>query len=230
MSKELDELKLAGFAPLWLTDEGFKTLSGGYLLPDETPFSMYVRVSNAMAKSLNRPDLQEDFFEIIWNNWLCLATPVAANLGTDRGLPISCNSIHVGDSVDSIFGKAHELAMLSKNGAGVGIYLGDVRGRGALIKGNGRSEGVIPWAKVYDTTCVSVSQGSTRRGAGAAYLDINHPDIEEFINIRRPTGDVNRRCMNLHHAVCIDDEFMKRLESGEEKARHLWTEIIKSRF
>lgn len=230
MSKELDEVKALGKAPQWLTLEGYKTLTAGYLLPDEAPFDMYVRVSSAMAKSLNRPDLQEDFFEIIWNNWLCLATPVAANLGTDRGLPISCNSIHVGDSVDSIFSKAHELAMLSKNGAGVGIYLGGVRGRGASIKGNGKSEGVIPWAKVYDTTCVSVSQGSTRRGAGAVYLDIDHPDIEEFINIRRPTGDVNRRCMNLHHAVCIDDAFMKRIESGEEKARHLWTEIIKSRF
>lgn len=226
----LEQLQKDGRAPLWLKEEGYKTLTNGYLLPDEAPIDMYRRVATSMSLRLNRPNLFQDFFDIIWNNWLCLATPVAANLGTDRGLPISCNSIHVGDSVDSIFGKAHELAMLSKNGAGVGIYLGDIRGRGAPIKGNGKSEGIIPWAKVYDTTCISVSQGSTRRGAGAVYLDINHPDIEEFINMRRPTGDINRRCLNLHHAVCIDDEFMLKVESGDEKARHLWTEIMKARF
>lgn len=226
----LKDLISQGEAPEWLTEEGLKTLQGGYLLPDETPVKMYHRVSKAAAKALNMPELEEEFFQIIYNNWLCLATPVAANLGTDRGLPISCNSLHVGDSVDSIFGKVHELSMLSKYGAGVGIYLGDVRGRGAPIKGNGFSEGIIPWAKVYDSTTVAVSQGSTRRGASALYLDIEHPDIEEFINIRRPTGDVNRRCMNIHHAVSIGDDFMKRVEAGEPKARHLWTEIIKTRF
>lgn len=226
----LEELQKNTQAPKWLKEEGLKTLQSGYLLSNENPIDMYRRVSSAAAKRLNRQDLEQDFFDIIWHNWLCLATPVASNMGTDRGLPISCNTIHVGDSVDSIFMKNHELAILSKNGAGVGIYLGDVRGRGAPIKGNGKSEGIIPWAKVYDTTCISVSQGSTRRGAGAAYLDINHPDIEEFINIRRPTGDVNRRCLNLHHAVCIDDGFMKKVENGDEKARHLWSEIIKARF
>lgn len=228
--ESLELVQKDGKAPLWLKEEGFKTLSGGYLLPDEKPVDMYSRVAKAAAKNLKRPDLEEDFFEIIWNNWLCLATPVASNLGTDRGLPISCNSIHIGDSIDSIFTKNHELAILSKNGAGVGIYLGDVRGRGASIKGNGESEGIVPWAKVYDTTCLSVSQGSTRRGAGAVYLDINHPDIEEFINIRRTTGDINRRCLNLHHAVCIDDEFMKKVANGDEKARHLWGEIVKTRY
>lgn len=226
----LETLQRLGKAPAWLKEEGLKTLQSGYLLPSEDPIDMYRRVSAAAAKQLNRPELEIEFFEIIWNNWLCLATPVASNMGTDRGLPISCNTIHVGDSVDSIFMKNHELAVLSKNGAGVGIYLGDVRGRGAPIKGNGKSEGVIPWAKVYDTTCLSVSQGSTRRGAGAVYLDISHPDIEEFINLRRPTGDINRRCLNLHHAVCIDDEFMKKVENGDKKARHLWMEIIKARF
>lgn len=226
----MEDLKKQGQAPAWLTEEGLKTLQSGYLVGSENPIDMYHRASKAAAAQLGMPELADEFVEIIWNNWLCLATPVASNMGTDRGLPISCNTIHVGDSIDSIFMKNHELATLSKNGAGVGIYLGDVRGRGAPIKGNGKSEGIIPWAKVYDTTCVSVSQGSTRRGAGAAYLDINHPDIEEFINIRRPTGDVNRRCLNLHHAVCIDDGFMKKVENGDEKARHLWGEIIRARF
>jgi ribonucleoside-diphosphate reductase alpha chain len=119
--------------------------------------------------------------------------------------------------------------MLSKNGAGVGIYLGDVRGRGSPIRGNGKSEGVIPWAKVYDSTTVSVSQGSTRRGASAVYLPVDHSDIEEFINIRRPTGDTNRRCLNLNHGVCIDNKWMEAMLAGDQSKRHLWQEILKAR-
>lgn len=225
----LQKLKNESKAPNWLTDEGFAVLSNGYMLHNETPIDMYTRVAKSASLQLKRPDLFQDFFDIIWNNWLCLATPIAANLGTDRGLPISCNSIHVGDSIDSIFKKSYELAILSKNGAGVGIYLGDVRGRGASIQNNGISEGIVPWAKVYDTTCASVSQGSTRRGAAAAYLDINHTDIEEFINIRRPTGDINRRCLNLHHGVCIDNAFMHKVESGDKKARELYKAILTAR-
>jgi ribonucleoside-diphosphate reductase alpha chain len=119
--------------------------------------------------------------------------------------------------------------MLSKNGAGVGIYLGDVRGRGAKIYGNGSSEGTIPWAKVYDTTTHSVSQGSTRRGASAIYLPIEHSDINEFINIRRPTGDVNRRCLNMNHALCITDAWMRSMLDGDAEKRALWVEVLKAR-
>lgn len=226
----LEELKYAGEAPQWMNEEGFKILCGGYMLPGETPSTMYYRVAKAAASYYQDQEYwAEKFYEIMWKNWLCPASPVLSNLGTTRGLPISCNSIHVGDSVDSIFGKSHELAMLSKNGAGVGIYLGDIRGRGASIRGNGKSEGVIPWAKVYDTTTVSVSQGSTRRGASAVYLPIEHSDIEEFIQIRRPTGDVNRRCLNLNHGVCITDEWMKQMIAGDQAKRGLWAEILKAR-
>src|SRR5271165_5601076 len=131
----LDELKQAGEAPEWMGDEGYKTLQGGYMLPDETPRGMYDRVARAAGSYYADKQYAKKFFDAMWNNWLCPASPVLSNMGTSRGLPISCNSIHVGDSVDSIFGKSHELAMLSKNGAGVGIYLGDVRGRNAIIKG-----------------------------------------------------------------------------------------------
>src|SRR5690606_18945747 len=183
--------------PNWMNDEGLRTLQGGYLLPGERPVDMYMRVADAAASYYpeNRVYWSHKFFNAMWNNWLCPASPVLSNLGTERGLPISCNSLHIGDSVDSIFTKVHELAMLSKNGAGVGIYCGDVRGRGTIITGNGKSEGVIPWLKVYDATTVSVSQGGVRRGASAFYLPIEHLDIEEFMNIRRPTGDMNRRCL-----------------------------------
>jgi ribonucleoside-diphosphate reductase alpha chain len=227
----LEQLKKDGEAPEWMGEEGLITLQGGYMLPDETPKQMYWRVANAAGSYYKNNEIfyATKFFDAMWKNWLCPASPVLSNMGTDRGLPISCNSIHVGDSVDSIFSKSHELAMLSKNGAGVGIYLGGVRGRNATIKGNGRSEGIIPWAKVYDSTIVSVSQGNTRRGAGAVYTGIRHPDIHEFINIRRPTGDVNRRCLNLNHGICIDDQFMHDAKAGDKDSRHLWQEVMRAR-
>jgi ribonucleoside-diphosphate reductase alpha chain len=191
---------------------------------------MYLRVAKAAASYYkNSKKYEKEFFDIMWKNWLCPASPVISNLGTDRGLPISCNSIHLADSLDSIFMKNYELATLSKNGAGVGIYFGDIRGRGAPIKGNGASEGVIPWAKVFDQTTVSVSQGSTRRGASAIYLPIEHLDIHEFINVRRPVGDVNRRCLNINHGICISDKWMQSLISGDKEKRALWGEIMKCR-
>jgi ribonucleoside-diphosphate reductase alpha chain len=231
MSDTLNELKATGEAPEWMNDEGYRTLCSGYMLPKETPKEMYSRVAKATASYY--PDSkkwEEKFFNVMWKNWLCPASPVLSNMGTNRGLPISCNTIHVGDSVDSIFMKNHELAVLSKNGAGVGIYFGDIRGRGARINGNGVSEGTVPWAKVFDTTTVSVNQGSTRRGASAIYLPIEHLDIKEFINIRRPTGDVNRRCLNINHGICVSDEWMNDMLDGNKEKRTLWEEILRARF
>jgi ribonucleoside-diphosphate reductase alpha chain len=151
-------------------------------------------------------------------------------MGTNRGFPISCNAIHVDDSIDSIFYKNHELAMLSKNGAGVAIYMGDIRGRGASIKGNGQSEGIVPWAKTFDVTTVAVNQGSSRKGASALYLPIEHTDVEEFINIRRATGDVNRRCLNTNHGLSITDEWMSSMVSGSKEKRSTWLELLKARM
>lgn len=226
----LQQLKDKGEAPLWMEEPGYKTLCGGYMLPGETPKGMYSRVAKAAASYYkDSHKWEQKFFDVMWKNWLCPATPVLSNLGTTRGLPISCNSIHVGDSIDSIFNKNHELAMLSKNGAGVGIFLGDIRGRGTGITGNGKSEGIIPWCKTYDTTTNSVNQGSTRRGASAVYIPIEHTDIDEFINIRRPTGDMNRRCLNLNHGICVSDDWMKSMLAGDTAKRHLWQEILKAR-
>jgi ribonucleoside-diphosphate reductase alpha chain len=119
--------------------------------------------------------------------------------------------------------------MLSKNGAGVGVYIGDIRGRGKQVAGNGESEGVIPWAKVYDSTTRSVKQGKTRGAASALYLGIEHPDIDEFINIRRPTGDMNRRCLNTNHGVSVTDSWMQAMLEGDTAKRLLWQEILKTR-
>lgn len=227
----IQELIDSGEAPKWMNVDSYNTLKGGYLLPDETPRGMYARVAKGAASYYAEAAYYEkSFFDIMWKNWLCPASPVLSNTATDRGLPISCNSIHVGDSVRSIFNKNTELAVLSKNGAGVGIYLGDVRGRGAPIKGNGRSEGVIGWAKLYDTTTSVISQGSTRRGASAVYLPIEHLDAEEFIHIRRPTGDVNRRCHNIHHGLGISDVWMREMLAGDKTKRGLWKEILRARI
>jgi ribonucleoside-diphosphate reductase alpha chain len=227
---KLDELKASGEAPEWMDEIGFKTLQGGYLLPGETPRAMYQRVANAAASYYTDTATWSDkFFNVMWRNWLCIASPIASNLGTSRGLPISCNTIHVDDSVLSIFNKGTELAMLSKNGAGVGIYIGDIRGRGETIKGNGKSEGVVPWCKVYDSVTASINQGATRRGASALYLPIEHSDIAEFVNIRRPTGDLNRRCLNVNHGICIGDEWMKEMLAGDLHKRELWQDILRNR-
>ncbi|HEY4877142.1 MAG TPA: ribonucleoside-diphosphate reductase subunit alpha [Puia sp.] len=227
---DLEKLKAKGDAPEWMGVEGFQTLSKGYMLPNETPKIMYMRIAKAAANYYkDAKTWEKKFFDVMWKNWLCPSSPVLSNMGTERGLPISCNSVHVADSIDSIFHKNYELAMLSKKGAGVGIYLGDIRGRGTAIAGNGASEGVIPWAKVYDTTTVSVNQGSTRRGASAVYLPIDHGDIGEFLNIRRPTGDVNRRCLNLNHGICVKDNWMQDMLDGNKQKREVWQEVLKNR-
>lgn len=216
----------------WLTEAGLQTLENGYLLEGETPLNLFERVAKASSLRLNRPHLYPFFLEALTKNWLCLATPVAANLGTTRGLPISCYGINVQDSVDGIFGAAHELAMLSKGGGGVGLGLSNIRARSTTIAGNGVSEGIVPWAKIYDTAISSVSQGSTRRGAASINLSVEHGDFEEFVRIRRAVGDSNRQCLNLNHAVLASDGFMESLTEPKPSLsnRAKWQEILRTRL
>lgn len=218
--------------PEWLTEAGLKTLKKGYMLDGENVFGMYRRVAKAAASRVKRPDLEEKFYEAMAKNWLCPATPVAANMGTNRGLPISCFGIDTPDSVDGIYKTVHEMAMLSKHGGGVGVGMTRVRGRGAKIKNgdNGASEGVVPWAKVFDSATIATSQGNVRRGATSINLHIDHLDIEEFLRIRRQVGDINRQCLNLNQCVVISDSFMQKVETGDAKARKLWVEILKTRL
>ena len=215
--------------PEFFDDVALSTISKGYLLPGETPRKAYRRVANAVAERLNRPDLANKFFKYIWNGWIGLASPVLSNTGTNRGLPISCFGIDTPDSIRGIGLTNAELMRLTSYGGGVGISLSRIRGRGANITGNGRSEGVVPWAKIYDSTIIATNQGSVRRGAASVNLDINHKDIKEFLQIRRPKGDPNRQCLNLHQAVVVDDAFMKRLQDRDSEAMSLWLEILKSR-
>ena len=217
--------------PEWMNEVSLATISNGYLLPDENPKKAYRRVADAVAKRLDRPDLANKFFKYMWKGWLNLASPVLSNTGTDKGLPISCFGIDTPDSIRGIGLTNAELMRLTSLGGGVGIGLGRVRGRGKKIANGdtGNSEGIVPWAKIYDSTIIATNQGSVRRGAASVNLDINHTDIKEFLRIRRPQGDPNRQCLNLHQCVSIDDKFMKRLEHRDPEAMELWVEILKSR-
>ena len=217
--------------PEWMNEVSLATISKGYLLPDENPKRAYKRVADAVAKRLDRPDLANKFFKYMWKGWLNLASPVLSNTGTDKGLPISCFGIDTPDSIRGIGLTNAELMRLTSLGGGVGIGLGRVRGRGKKIANGdtGNSEGIVPWAKIYDSTIIATNQGSVRRGAASVNLDINHTDIKEFLRIRRPQGDPNRQCLNLHQCVSIDDKFMQRLEHRDPEAMELWVEILKSR-
>jgi ribonucleoside-diphosphate reductase alpha chain len=216
--------------PEWFDQIGLDIVSNGYLLPEEDVFKAFLRVSKASARRLKRKDLQPLFYEALTKNWLCLASPVLSNMGTERGMPISCFGIDVEDSIEGIAGSNSELMRLTSQGGGVGIGLSRIRGRGKTIKDNGASEGIVPWAKMFDSTILATNQGSVRRGAASVNLSINHPDIEEFLGIRRPKGDVNRQCLNLHQCVSIDDVFMDKLEERDPKALKLWGEILKTRL
>ena len=216
--------------PEWMNEISLSMISKGYLLPDEDVYGAFKRVSRAASRRLKRKDLYPFFLEAISKNWLCLASPVLSNLGTERGMPISCFGIDTDDSIEGIALANSELMRLSSQGGGVGIGVSRIRGRGKAISGNGVSEGVVPWVKIYDSTILATNQGSVRRGAASVNLHINHPDIEEFLMIRRPKGDVNRQCLNMHQCVVIDDEFMNKVEEKDPKAIKLWGEILKTRL
>jgi ribonucleoside-diphosphate reductase alpha chain len=216
--------------PEWGDTEVYKkTIAGGYLLGSESPKDAYERVCNTVAKRLDKPELAKTFYEYIWNGWLCLASPVLSNTGTDRGLPISCFGIDVADSIIDIGQKNLEMMLLAKHGGGVGIGINQIRPAGAKIKGNGTSDGVVPFCKIYDSTILATNQGSVRRGAASVNINIEHPDFEEWIEIREPKGDVNRQSLNLHQCAVIGDKFMRRLESGDSKARAKWGKLLQKR-
>tara|TARA_R100001509_G_scaffold7428_2_gene4287 strand:+ start:1813 stop:3594 length:1782 start_codon:yes stop_codon:yes gene_type:complete len=216
--------------PSWGNTEIYvKTISKGYLLPGEKPKDAYWRVATRVAQRLNKPQLATKFFDYIWKGWLNLATPVLSNTGTDRGLPISCFGIDVADSIYDIGSKNLELMLLAKHGGGVGIGVNQIRPAGATITGNGTSDGVVPFCKIYDSTILATNQGSVRRGAASVNLNIEHEDFEDWLEIREPKGDVNRQSLNLHQCAVVGDKFMRKLEQGEPDARRRWGKLLQKR-
>jgi ribonucleoside-diphosphate reductase alpha chain len=225
-----------------LTDFGKTTLQDRYLLPGESYQDMFARVATAYADDA---DHAQRVYDYISKLWFMPATPVLSNGGADRGLPISCFLNSVGDSLEGIVGTWNQNVWLAANGGGIGTYWGGVRSIGEKVKGQGQTSGIIPFIRVMDSLTLAISQGSLRRGSAAVYLDIHHPEIEEFLEIRKPSGDFNRKSLNLHHGISITDEFMEAVRDGAPfglrspktgevvravDARTLWQKILEIRL
>ena len=196
-----------------LTEFGKDTLRDRYLLPGETYQDLFARVASAYADDAAHAQRVYDYISRLW---FMPATPVLSNGGTGRGLPISCYLNSVDDSLNGIVNTWNENVWLAARGGGIGTYWGAVRGIGEPVGLNGKTSGIIPFVRVMDSLTLAISQGSLRRGSAACYLDINHPEIEEFLEIRKPSGDFNRKALNLHHGVLVTDAFMEAVRDGDE--------------
>ncbi|MEW4449248.1 ribonucleoside-diphosphate reductase subunit alpha [Qipengyuania sp. JC766] len=196
-----------------LTDFGKETLRDRYLLPKETYQDLFARVADSYADDAEHAQRLYDYISRLW---FMPATPVLSNGGTTRGLPISCYLNSVEDSLEGIVGTWNENVWLASKGGGIGTYWGNVRGIGEPVGLNGKTSGIIPFVRVMDSLTLAISQGSLRRGSAACYIDVSHPEIEEFLEIRKPSGDFNRKALNLHHGVLLTDEFMEAVRAGEK--------------
>lgn len=196
-----------------LTDFGKETLTDRYLLPNEGFQDLFARVADAYADDAEHAQRLYDYMSQLW---FMPSTPILSNGGTNRGLPISCylNSVH--DSLGGIVNAWNENVWLASKGGGIGTYWGNVRGIGEPVGLNGKTSGIIPFVRVMDSLTLAISQGSLRRGSAACYLDVSHPEIEEFLEIRKASGDFNRKALNLHHGVLLTDAFMEAVRAGEK--------------
>ena len=209
----------------WLNDESQQVLNRGYLLKGETVTTAIERIANAAAKRLYKPELAEAFIEMIEKGWMSLSSPIWANMGTERGLPISCFNVHVPDKIEGITHKLGEVIMQTKIGGGTSGYFGELRERGSAVTDNGKSSGAVSFMKLFDTAMDTISQGGVRRGAFAAYLDIDHPDIGEFLKIK----SIGSPIQNLFYAVCVSDFWMQDMIDGDTEKRATWAKVIESR-
>jgi len=218
------------------------TLADRYLMPDETPQDRFAAVANAFA---DNQEHAQRLYDYISKQWFTPATPVLSNGGTTKGLPISCFVNEVEDTLESIADTWNESVWLASRGGGIGTNWSSVRSIGEDVGQVGHTSGIIPFVCVQNSLSMAISQGSQRRGSSAAYLDMSHPEIEEFINIRRPVGDANRKALFLHHGVTITNEFMKAVRDGKKwdlispasnevtrtvDARELWIQLITTRL
>src|SRR6201991_2918376 len=225
-----------------LTEFGKDTLKDRYLLPGETFQDLFVRVASAYADDGAHAQRLYDYISKLW---FMPATPVLSNGGTGRGLPISCFLNSVPDSLNGIVDTWNENVWLASRGGGIGTYWGNVRGIGEPVGLNGKTSGIIPFGRVMDSLTLAISQGALRRGSAACYLDVSHPEIEGFLEIRKPSGDFNRKALNLHHGVLLTDEFMEAVRDGasfdlkspkdgskrgEVDARSLFQKLVETRL
>lgn len=209
----------------WLNEESQQILNRGYLLKGETVKTAIERIANAAAKRLYKPELAEAFIEMIEKGWMSLSSPIWANMGTERGLPISCFNVHVPDNIESITHKLGEVIMQTKIGGGTSGYFGELRERGSAVTDNGKSSGAVSFMKLFDVAMDTISQGGVRRGAFAAYLDIDHSDILEFLEIK----NIGNPIQNLFYAVCVPDYWMQDMIDGDADKRKIWAKVLESR-
>jgi len=209
----------------WKNTESEQVLNRGYLLKGETVEGAIERVCAAAAKRLYRPELKEAFQEMVERGWMSLSSPIWANMGTERGLPISCFNVHVPDNIEGITHKLGEVIMQTKIGGGTSAYFGDLRARGSAVTDNGKSSGAVSFMRLFDTAMDTISQGGVRRGAFAAYMDIDHEDIEEFLQIK----DIGHPIQNLFSGVCVPDYWMQDMIDGDMAKREIWAKILQSR-
>ncbi|MEM1325613.1 MAG: ribonucleoside-diphosphate reductase subunit alpha [Bacteroidota bacterium] len=209
----------------WLNEESQNMLNRGYLLKGETVKTAIERVATAAAKRLYKPEMIEPFIELIEKGWMSLSSPIWANMGTERGLPISCFNVHVPDNIEGITHKLGEVIMQTKIGGGTSGYFGELRERGSPVTDNGKSSGAVSFMKLFDTVMDTISQGGVRRGAFAAYLDIDHQDIKEFLEIK----NIGNPIQNLFFGVCIPDYWMQEMVAGDREKREIWAKVLESR-
>ena len=209
----------------WLNDESQQILNRGYLLKGETVKTAIERVAIAASKRLFKPELKESFIELIENGWMSLSSPIWANMGTERGLPISCFNVYVPDNIEGITHKLGEVIMQTKIGGGTSGYFGELRERGSAVTDNGKSSGAVSFMKLFDTAMDTISQGGVRRGAFAAYLDIDHSDIKEFLDIK----SIGNPIQNLFNGVCVSDYWMQEMIDGDMDKREVWAKVLESR-
>ena len=209
----------------WLTDESKQMLERGYLLPDQTVDEKLNSICKYAASFYKDEEgLKEKFLEVFERGWCSLSSPIWANFGEDRGLPISCFNTYIPDSMDGIYGSLHEIAMETKLGGGTSGYF-KLRPIGSPIKGGGISSGLMSFVELFDTTTKVVSQAGVRRGAFAAYVDIEHPEIEKFLTVK----DKQSSLQSINTGICVSDEWMKLMEDGDKEKREIWAKILKSR-
>ena len=209
----------------WFNEESEQMLNRGYLLNGETLEGAIDRITSAAARRLYKPELKDAFKEMIVKGWISFSSPIWANMGTQRGLPISCFNVHIPDSVEGITHKMGEVIMQTKIGGGTSGYFGELRHRGTAVTDNGKSSGSVSFMKLFDTAMDVVSQGGVRRGAFAAYLDIDHGDIEEILQIR----DIGNPIQNLFTGVCVPDYWMQDMIDGDADKRRVWAKVLESR-
>lgn len=209
----------------WKNSESEQILNRGYLLKGETVEGAIDRICTAAAKRLYKPELKESFVEMVERGWMSLSSPIWANMGTERGLPISCFNVYVPDSIEDITHKLGEVIMQTKIGGGTSGYFGSLRERGSAVTDNGKSSGAVSFMRLFDTAMDTISQGGVRRGAFAAYLDIDHGDIEEFLKIK----SIGNPIQNLFTGVCVPDYWMQEMIDGDIEKREIWAKVLESR-